>query len=42
VPSIRRAVINIKENNDARGNKGDKELLLEGYGLQQAMIAEGS
>ncbi|KAF5389823.1 hypothetical protein D9757_003589 [Collybiopsis confluens] len=41
VPTIHRAVINIKEKDDFRGKKGDKELLVEGYGLQQCMIAEG-
>ena len=42
VPDIHRAVINIKEKDDARGKKGDKELLVEGYGLQRCMITEGS
>ena len=41
VPSIQRAVINIKEKDDGRGKKGDKELLVEGYGLQRCMITEG-
>jgi DNA-directed RNA polymerase III subunit RPC1 len=41
VPSIQRAVINIKDKDDHRGNKGDKELLVEGYGLQKCMITEG-
>ncbi|KAG5635316.1 hypothetical protein H0H81_011729 [Sphagnurus paluster] len=41
VPTIQRAVINIKEKTDAKGKKGDKELLVEGYGLQKCMIAEG-
>jgi hypothetical protein len=41
VPTIQRAVINIKEKDDAKGKKGDKELLVEGYGLQKCMIAEG-
>ncbi|KAG6885787.1 hypothetical protein C0993_009892 [Termitomyces sp. T159_Od127] len=41
VPTIQRAVINIKEKTDPRGKKGDKELLVEGYGLQKCMIAEG-
>jgi DNA-directed RNA polymerase III subunit RPC1 len=41
VPTIQRAVINIKDKDDARGKKGDKELLVEGYGLQKCMIAEG-
>ncbi|ETW84605.1 hypothetical protein HETIRDRAFT_473329 [Heterobasidion irregulare TC 32-1] len=41
VPTIARAVINVKEKDDARGKKGDKELLVEGYGLQKAMVTEG-
>jgi DNA-directed RNA polymerase III subunit RPC1 len=41
VPTIQRAVINIKDKDDSRGKKGDKELLVEGYGLQKCMIAEG-
>lgn len=41
VPSIERAIINIKEKDDAKGKKGDKELLVEGYGLQKVMITEG-
>ncbi|KAG5643579.1 hypothetical protein DXG03_000632 [Asterophora parasitica] len=41
VPTIQRAVINIKEKTDPKGQKGDKELLVEGYGLQKCMIAEG-
>ncbi|PPQ95505.1 hypothetical protein CVT26_008533 [Gymnopilus dilepis] len=41
VPAIVRAVINIKDKDDARGKKGDKELLVEGYGLQKCMITEG-
>ncbi|KAJ3736053.1 hypothetical protein DFJ43DRAFT_1053181 [Lentinula guzmanii] len=41
VPTIHRAVINIKEKDDHRGKKGDKELLVEGYGLQKCMITEG-
>ncbi len=42
VPTIHRAVINIKEKDDAKGKKGDKELLVEGYGLQKCMITEGN
>ena len=42
VPSIHRAIINIKEEDDLRGKKGDKELLVEGYGLQKVMITEGT
>jgi DNA-directed RNA polymerase III subunit RPC1 len=41
VPTIQRAVINIKEKDDAKGKKGDKELLVEGYGLQKVMTTEG-
>jgi len=42
VPTISRAIINIKDQDDAKGKKGDKELLVEGYGLQKCMITEGS
>jgi len=41
VPSIERAIINIKEKDDSKGKKGDKELLVEGYGLQRVMTTEG-
>ena len=41
VPTIRRAIINIKDKDDARGKKGDKELLVEGYGLQRVMTTQG-
>jgi len=41
VHSIQRAIINIKEKDDHRGKKGDKEMLVEGYGLQKVMITEG-
>ncbi|KII96076.1 hypothetical protein PLICRDRAFT_130272 [Plicaturopsis crispa FD-325 SS-3] len=41
VPTIQRAVINIKDKDDAKGKKGDKELLVEGYGLQKCMVTEG-
>ena len=41
VPTIRRAIINIKDTNDHRGKKGDKELLVEGYGLQKVMVTQG-
>ncbi|TFK43130.1 hypothetical protein BDQ12DRAFT_674453 [Crucibulum laeve] len=41
VPTIQRAIINIKEKDDEKGKKGDKELLVEGYGLQKCMITEG-
>ncbi|KAI0084185.1 beta and beta-prime subunits of DNA dependent RNA-polymerase [Irpex rosettiformis] len=41
VPTIRRAIINIKEKDDPRGKKGDKELLVEGYGLQKVMTTQG-
>lgn len=41
VPSISRAVINVKDKADDRGEKGAKELLVEGYGLQKVMTTEG-
>ncbi|KAF8516682.1 hypothetical protein JB92DRAFT_2909925 [Gautieria morchelliformis] len=41
VPSLQRAIINVKDSDDAKGKKGDKELLVEGYGLQKVMITEG-
>ncbi|KZT66991.1 beta and beta-prime subunits of DNA dependent RNA-polymerase [Daedalea quercina L-15889] len=41
VPTIRRAVINLKESDDHRGKKGDKELLVEGHGLQKVMTTQG-
>ncbi|KAJ3513331.1 hypothetical protein NLJ89_g3010 [Agrocybe chaxingu] len=41
VPSIQRAVINIKDKDNDNGKKGDKELLVEGYGLQRCMTTEG-
>jgi DNA-directed RNA polymerase III subunit RPC1 len=41
VPTIQRAVINIKDKDDSKGKKGDKELLVEGYGLQKCMVTEG-
>jgi hypothetical protein len=33
--------VNIKEHDDAKGKKGDKELLVEGYGLQKVMTTKG-
>ncbi|KAF8211700.1 hypothetical protein K438DRAFT_1807744 [Mycena galopus ATCC 62051] len=41
VSTIQRAVINIKDKDDSKGKKGDKELLVEGYGLQKCMVTEG-
>ncbi|KLO17495.1 beta and beta-prime subunits of DNA dependent RNA-polymerase [Schizopora paradoxa] len=41
VPTIQRAIINIKDKADHRGAKGDKEMLVEGYGLQKVMTTEG-
>ncbi|KAF8516014.1 hypothetical protein BU17DRAFT_76736 [Hysterangium stoloniferum] len=41
VPTLQRAIINVKDKEDARGKKGDKELLVEGCGLQKVMITEG-
>lgn len=35
-------MINIKDKDDSKGKKGDKELLVEGYGLQKCMVTEGS
>ena len=37
-----RAVINVKDKADDRGEKGAKELLVEGYGLQKVMTTEGT
>ena len=42
MPSISRAVINVKDKSDDRGEKGKKELLVEGYGLQKVMTTEGT
>jgi DNA-directed RNA polymerase III subunit RPC1 len=42
VPTIARAVINVKDKTDDRGEKGKKELLVEGYGLQKVMTTEGT
>ena len=42
IPSIHRAIINVKDKDDVRGKKHDKELLVEGYGLQKVMITQGS
>lgn len=41
VATIARAVINVKDKDDGRGKKGDRELLVEGYGLQKVMTTEG-
>lgn len=41
VANIARAIINIKEKDDYRGKSGDKELLVEGYGLQKCMTTDG-
>ena len=41
VPTIQRAVINVIDKDNERGRKGDKELLVEGYGLQKVMTTEG-
>jgi len=41
IPTIHRAIINVREKTGASGNKGDKELLVEGYGLQNVMTTEG-
>lgn len=42
IAAIQRAVINIKEKDDSKGKKGDRELLVEGYGLQRVMVTEGA
>ena len=42
IPSVQRAIINIKDKDDPRGKKGDKEMLVEGYGLQKVMVTDGS
>ncbi|KAG8938722.1 hypothetical protein FRC03_006984 [Tulasnella sp. 419] len=41
IPTVARAIINIIDKNSERGNKDDKELLVEGYGLRQVMTTEG-
>ncbi|KZV60964.1 beta and beta-prime subunits of DNA dependent RNA-polymerase [Peniophora sp. CONT] len=41
VPTIQRAVINVIDKDNERGRKGEKELLVEGYGLQKVMTTEG-
>lgn len=41
MPSLQRAIINVKDKDDAKGKKDDRELLVEGYGLQKVMITEG-
>ncbi|KAH8115769.1 beta and beta-prime subunits of DNA dependent RNA-polymerase [Phellopilus nigrolimitatus] len=41
IQSIQRAIINIKDKDDHRGKKGEKEMLVEGYGLQKVMITDG-
>ncbi|PAV20584.1 beta and beta-prime subunits of DNA dependent RNA-polymerase [Pyrrhoderma noxium] len=41
IPSVQRAIINIKDKDDPRGKKGDKEMLVEGYGLQKVMVTDG-
>lgn len=35
-------MINVKDKADDRGEKGAKELLVEGYGLQKVMTTEGT
>lgn len=42
VPSVQRAVIVKKDKEDKRGKKNEKELIVEGYGLQEVMITEGA
>ena len=41
LPNVTRAVINIKEKDDERGRKGQKELIVEGTGLKQVMTTMG-
>ncbi|KAG9046551.1 hypothetical protein FS837_004207 [Tulasnella sp. UAMH 9824] len=41
IPTISRAIINILDKTSERGRAGDKELLVEGYGLQKVMTTEG-
>lgn len=41
IHTVQRAIINIKDKDDHRGKKGDKEMLVEGYGLQKVMITDG-
>ncbi|KAG8836223.1 hypothetical protein FRC17_008959 [Serendipita sp. 399] len=41
IPIVHRAIINIKEKDDSRGLKGQKELIVEGNGLQQVMTTQG-
>ncbi|KAG9025228.1 hypothetical protein FRB95_010388 [Tulasnella sp. JGI-2019a] len=41
ITTVARAVINILDKNSDRGKAGDKELLVEGYGLRQVMTTEG-
>ncbi|PVG00564.1 putative RPO31-DNA-directed RNA polymerase III, 160 kd subunit [Serendipita vermifera] len=41
IPTVHRAIINIKEKDDSRGKKGHKELIVEGNGLQQVMTTLG-
>lgn len=42
INTVQRAIINIKEKDDHRGKKGDKEMLVEGYGLQKVMTTDGT
>jgi DNA-directed RNA polymerase III subunit RPC1 len=41
IPTIQRAIINVRSTTGSAGRKGDKELLVEGYGLQNVMTTEG-
>ncbi|KAL5530725.1 RPO31 [Sanghuangporus sanghuang] len=41
IQTVQRAIINIKDTSDHRGEKGDKEMLVEGYGLQRVMTTDG-
>jgi DNA-directed RNA polymerase III subunit RPC1 len=41
IPTVQRAVINVRGKTGPSGKAGDNELLVEGYGLQQVMTTEG-
>jgi len=41
LPNVTRAVINIKEKDDERGKKGQKELIVEGTGFKRVMTTMG-
>ncbi|CAE6465940.1 unnamed protein product [Rhizoctonia solani] len=41
IPTIQRAIINVLEKDVGGGKRGDKELLVEGYGLKEVMNTDG-